>query len=129
VLATFAPRQDVPSQRENVRDPLRELDRGDRGETFEADLPSIRDSLSVLQHHISAIKEALDGDFQKILSELEKIAEKVNQPSKKHQSDQRTFIEKLIDWVAMKSISFRSISHPVFRDMIQLFNPNFSVPV
>jgi hypothetical protein len=70
----------------------------------------------------------LVGDDERILSELEKMLEKVNRPSKKRQSDQRAFIEKLIEWVAVKPMSFRSISHPLFRDMIQLLNPDFSVP-
>jgi hypothetical protein len=75
-------------------------------------------SLAFPQRDISAIREVLEGDFERILSELENKTEKVNGPSKKRQSDQRTFIEKLIKWVALKSISFRSISHPLFRDMI-----------
>jgi hypothetical protein len=129
LLAIFALRQDVPSRRENVRDLLQELGRVDRGGTFEADLLLIRNSLAVREHNISAIREALDGDFERILSELEKMSEKVNRPSKECQSDQRAFVEKLIEWVAVKSISFRSISHPLFRDMIQLVNPDFSVPV
>jgi hypothetical protein len=57
------------------------------------------------------------------------MTEKVNRPSKKRQSDQRTFIEKLIESLAVKSISFRSIIHPLFRDMIQLMKPDFSAPV
>jgi hypothetical protein len=35
-------------------------------------------SLPVLQRDVSAIKEALAVDFERILSELEKITEKVN---------------------------------------------------
>jgi hypothetical protein len=53
----------------------------------------------------------------------------VKQPSKKHSSDQRPFIEALIEWIAMKSISFRSISQPSFREIIQRANLDFSVPV
>jgi hypothetical protein len=57
------------------------------------------------------------------------MAEKVKQASRKHQLDQRAFIEALIDLVAVKSISFWSINHPLVREMAQLVNPNFSVPV
>jgi hypothetical protein len=89
----------------------------------------IRDSLAVLQRDISAIRESLYGTFERILSKVEKMVEKVNQPSKKRQSDQRPFIEKLIEWVAVKSISFRAISHLLFRDMVQRVNPDFSVAV
>jgi hypothetical protein len=78
---------------------------------------------------ISAIREALKGYFEGILSQLEEIAEKGNRPSKKRESAQRAFVERLSEWVAVKSISFRSISHPLLRDMVQLVNPNFSVPV
>jgi hypothetical protein len=53
----------------------------------------------------------------------------MKQPNKKHPSDQRAVIEALIEWVAVKSISFRLISHPVFREIIQRANPDFSVPV
>jgi hypothetical protein len=37
VIATFAPRQNVPSHRENLRDLLQELGRFDRGATLEGD--------------------------------------------------------------------------------------------
>jgi hypothetical protein len=89
----------------------------------------MRDSLAVLQRDILAIREALESDFERILLEQDKITEKVSRPIKKRQSDQRAFIEMLIEWVAVKSISFRSISHPLFRDMIQVINPDSSVPV
>jgi hypothetical protein len=35
----------------------------------------------------------------------------VKQPANKHSSDQRAFIEALIEWVAVNSISFCSIDH------------------
>jgi hypothetical protein len=129
LIANFAPRQVVPSRQENVRDLLQQLASFDTGVTLEADLRMMPESLTVLQRDISAIREVLDGNLERILSELQKMSEKVNQPSMKHQSDQRAFIENLIEWVAVKSISFRSMSHPLFRDMIQVVNPDFSVPV
>jgi hypothetical protein len=52
------------------------------------------------------------------MSELEKMTLTVKQPSKKRPSDQRAFIETLIEWVAVKSISFRSVNHPLFREMV-----------
>jgi hypothetical protein len=56
LIATFAPRQDVSSRRENVCDRLQELGRFDRGATLEADLRLMRDSLAVLQRDISTIR-------------------------------------------------------------------------
>jgi hypothetical protein len=35
----------------------------------------------------------------------------------------------LIEWVARKSISFRLVSHPSFKEMVQRANPDLSVPV
>jgi hypothetical protein len=66
---------------------------------------------------------------ERIMSELEEMTELVKHPSKKHPSDQRTFIEGLIEWVAVKSISFCSINHPLFREMIWPAKPHFSVTV
>jgi hypothetical protein len=129
LIATFAARQVVPSHSENVRDLLQQFASFDTGVTLEADLRLMRDSLAIPQHDISVIREALESDYERILSELEKMTEKVNRLNKKRQSDQRAFIEKLIEWIAVKSISFGSISHPLFRDMIQLVNPDFSVPL
>jgi hypothetical protein len=42
----------------------------------------MHNSLAVRERDISAIREALDGDYERILSELEKMPEKVNRPSK-----------------------------------------------
>jgi hypothetical protein len=112
LIAPFAPRQVVPSRQENVRDLLQQLTSFDRGVTLEADLRMMPNSLPVLQRDILAIREVLDGNLERIRSELQKMPEKVNRPSKKHQSDQRAFIEKSIEWVAVKSISFPSINHP-----------------
>jgi hypothetical protein len=118
LIATFAPQQDVPSRQANVRDLFQELDIFNRGATFKADLRMMPNSLAILQRDISVMREALESDFERILSELEKMPEKVNRPRKKRQSDQRAFITKLTESGAVKSISFRSISHPLFRYMI-----------
>jgi hypothetical protein len=67
--------------------------------------------------------------LERIMSELEKVTLTVKQPAKKHPSGQRAFIEALIEWVAVKSLSFRSINHPLFREMVRGANPDFSVPV
>jgi hypothetical protein len=63
------------------------------------------------------------------MSELEKMTFMVKRPSKKHRSDQRAFIEALIELVAVKSISFRWVNHPLFREMVRCANPDFSVSV
>jgi hypothetical protein len=63
------------------------------------------------------------------MSELEKMTFAVKQPSKKHLSDQQAFIEALIEWVAVESISFPSVNHPLLREMVRCANPDFSVPV
>jgi hypothetical protein len=82
-----------------------------------------------LQRDILVIREAPAGDLEQLQSELEKMTEKVKQFSKKRQPDQRNFIERLTEWAMMKSISFRSINHPLFREMVQFVNSEFSVPV
>jgi FtsZ-binding cell division protein ZapB len=74
----------MSSHRENVRDPLQELTRFDKGATLEADLLLTCDSLTVLQCDILEIKEELDGDFERIRSELENLASKVDRPDEKH---------------------------------------------
>jgi hypothetical protein len=57
------------------------------------------------------------------------MTQSVKQPSKQHLSDQRAFIEALIEWIVLKPTSFRSINYPLFRKMIQRANSDFSVPV
>jgi hypothetical protein len=57
------------------------------------------------------------------------MTEKVKQSSKKRQPDQRDFIKRLTEWVVMKSISFRSINHPLLREMVPFVNSEFSVSV
>jgi hypothetical protein len=53
----------------------------------------------------------------------------VKQPSKKHLSHQRAFLKTPIESVVVKSVSFGSINHPFFREMIQRANPDFSESV
>jgi hypothetical protein len=57
------------------------------------------------------------------------MTELVKQPSQKHPSNQLAFIEALIKWIAVKSISFRSVNHVSFKEMVQGAHPDFSVPV
>jgi hypothetical protein len=88
LITSFALQQGVPSRQENVHDLLQELNEGIRGATFEADLRSIRGSLTDMQRDVLVIRAALDVNLKRIQSELEKMVEKVKQPSKKYQSDQ-----------------------------------------
>jgi hypothetical protein len=129
LIASLVPQRDVPKHEENVHDLLQELNRDFRSITIEADLQSIRDSLGVMQRHISVMEEEFGEKLERIMSELEMPTITVKRPSKKHQSDQQAFIEALIEWVAVKSISFPSVNHPLFREMVRCPNPNFSVPV
>jgi hypothetical protein len=129
LIASLVPRQDVPRHEENVDDLLHELNRDFRSTTIEADLQSVRDLLGVMQRHISVIEEEFGEKLEIIMYELEKMALTVKQSSKKHLSDQRAFIEALFEWVAVKSISFPSVNHPLFREMVRRANPDFSVPV
>jgi hypothetical protein len=55
LLASFAPRQHVPSGRENARVLLQELGRFDRHATLEADVLLMSDSLTVAQRDIWGI--------------------------------------------------------------------------
>jgi hypothetical protein len=82
-----------------------------------------------MQSQILAITEGFDGKLERILSELEKTTKLVKQPSKKHLSDQLAFIEALIEWAAVKSISLHSINHPLLREMIHCANSGSSVPL
>jgi hypothetical protein len=56
------------------------------------------------------------------------MTELVKQPSQKGPSNQRAFLEVLIEWIAVKSISFRSVTHPLFQEMVQCVSPDFLVP-
>jgi hypothetical protein len=62
------------------------------------------------------------------MPELKEMTERVKHSSKKHSSDQRAFIEALIEWVAVKSIPFRSIHNPLFREMTPRAKHDFFVP-
>jgi hypothetical protein len=111
LIATFAPRQVVPSRQENVRDLRQQLASFDRAVTLEADLRMMPNSLAVLPSNISAIREVLDSDLERILSELEKMPEKMNRPSKKRQSDQRKSAAggrwiRLATWLLVPAHSF-----------------------
>jgi hypothetical protein len=102
-----------------VHELSQEFNKDIRGTTFKADLRPIRDSLTDIQGDISGTREALDDDFKRILSEVKKMTEKVKLPVKKRQSDQRVPIEKPIEWVVVKSVSFRLINHLQSREMVQ----------
>jgi hypothetical protein len=82
-----------------------------------------------MQRRISVMEAQFGEKLERIMSELEKMTPTVKHPSKKHPSDQPAFIEALIEWVAVKSISFRSVNHPLFREIVRCVNPDFSVPV
>jgi hypothetical protein len=115
LITSFASQKEVPGRQENAHDLLQELNKDIRGATFEAVLRSVRGSLTDIRSHISRIREVLDGDLRQIQSELEKMVEKVRQPSKKHQSDQQVFIEtpSLVPVSAMVSCSKTSAQKQV----------------
>jgi hypothetical protein len=129
LIASLVPQRDIPGHEENVYDLLQELNRDFRSTTIDADLQSIHDSLGVMQRRISVIEDEFGEKLERIMSELEEMTVTVKQPSKKHPSDQRAFIEALIERVAVKSISFCSVNYPLFREMVQRANPDFSVPL
>jgi hypothetical protein len=129
LIASLVPQRDLPRHEENGHELLQELNRDFRSTTIDADLHSIRDSLGVTQRRISMMEEEFGGKLERIMSELEMMTLTVKQPSKKHPSDQRAFIKALIEWVAVKSISFPSVNHPLFREMVRCASPDFSVPV
>jgi uncharacterized protein YegL len=75
------------------------------------------------------IEEQFDEDLETILSELETITELVKRPSENRPLNQRAFIEWLTQRIAVKLISFRSVSHPLFQEIVQCANSDFSWPV
>jgi hypothetical protein len=129
LIANLVPQRDVPRYEENAYDLLQELNTDFRSTTIDADLQSIRDSLGVMQCRISVMEEEFGEKLERIMSELEKMTLTVKQPSKKHPPDQRAFIEALIEWVAVESISFPSVNHQLFREMVRCAKADFSVPV
>jgi hypothetical protein len=44
-------------------------------------------------------------------------------------TNQRAFIERLIEWIAVKLISFPSVTHPLFQEIAQRADPDYSEPV
>jgi (p)ppGpp synthase/HD superfamily hydrolase len=128
-MTRLASQQDFPRHEGNVCQLLQELDRRLRGTTIEAEFQSIRDSFADVQRRLSMIEEKFGNQLDTILSELEKMAELVKQPSQKRPSNQRAFMKMLIMWIAVKSISFRSDNCLLFQEMVQRANPDFSVPV
>jgi hypothetical protein len=75
------------------------------------------------------MEEEFGEKLERIMSELEKRTLTVKHPSKKHSSGQRVFIGALIEWVAVKSISFRSVNHLLFRETDRRADSDFSVSV
>jgi hypothetical protein len=110
LTASLAPQRDTLRPEENIHVFLQKFDRKNRSTTIETDFQSHCAWFAVMHCLISAIAEGFDGMLEIILSELEKIAQLVKRPSKKHSSDQRVFIETLIKWIVVKSISFHSIN-------------------
>jgi hypothetical protein len=88
LIASLVAQRDVPRHQEHVCDLLQELNRDFRSTTIEADFQSIRDSLSVMQRHISVIEEEFEEKLERIMSELEEMAELVKRSSKKQPSGQ-----------------------------------------
>jgi hypothetical protein len=128
LIASLVPQRDVSKHEENAHDLLQELNRSFRSATIDADLRPIRNSLGVMQCRISVIEEEFGEKLERIMCELAKMTLTVKRPSKKHASDQRAFIEALIEWVAVKPISFRSDYHPLFWDLVRCANPDVSMP-
>jgi hypothetical protein len=82
-----------------------------------------------MQRHISVIEEEFAEKLERIMFELEKMTLTIKQPSRERPSGQRAFIEALVESVSVKSISFRSVNHSLFREIVRRANPDFSVPV
>jgi hypothetical protein len=128
LIARLVPKRDFSRREENVHELLQELDKSPRATTIEAEFQSIRDGFPDVQRRLSMIEGQFDDKLETMLSELEKMTELVEQPSQKRASSQRAFIESLIERTAVKSISFHSINHPLFKQMVQGTNPDFSLP-
>jgi hypothetical protein len=123
------PQLDFPRCEGNVHELLKELERSPRGTIIKAEFQSIRDCFADMQRRLSMIEEQFDEKLETILLELEKMTELVKQPSQKCPSNQRALIEALIEWIAVKSISFRSVNHPLSQEIIQHANPDIPAPV
>jgi hypothetical protein len=88
LITGFSLQEDVTSRQENLHGLLQEPDRDIKGANSGADSFSVRDSLADMQRGVSVIRAALDVNFKRIQSKLEKMVEKVKQPRKRPQSDQ-----------------------------------------
>jgi hypothetical protein len=67
-----------------------------------------------VQRHLSMIEKKFDEKLETNLSELDKMTEPVKYSSQKRRSNQRAFIEALIEWIAVKLISFLLVTHQLF---------------
>jgi vacuolar-type H+-ATPase subunit E/Vma4 len=97
LVTSLAPQRDVHRREENIHNSLQELDSTLTGMTIEAEFQSIRNTFATVQRRISMIEEKFDDKLETILSELEKMTEMVKQPSQKRLSNQRGFVEALIE--------------------------------
>jgi hypothetical protein len=129
LIPRLVPQRDFPRRGGKAHELLQELDRIPRGTTIEAEFQSIRDGVADVQRRLSMIEEKFHTKFETILLELDRMTEVMKQPNQERTSNQRAFIEALIEWIAVKSISFRSVTHALFQEMVQRAHPDFSVPV
>jgi hypothetical protein len=118
LITHLFPQLDFPRRERNVHELLKELDRSPIGTTIKAEFQSIRDGFADVQRRLSMIEEKFDEKLETILLELEKITELVKQPSQKCPSSQRALIEALIEWIARKSISLRSVNHLLSQEIV-----------
>jgi hypothetical protein len=81
----LASQREILRHEENRHDLLQEFDR--KTEAQQSKPISSRDSSSVMQSHTSGIAERPEGKLERILLELEKMAQLVKHPSKKPASD------------------------------------------
>jgi hypothetical protein len=112
LIGSWVLQRDISRRTENIHHLFQEFGGEHRSTTIEADLQFNCDSFAVKQGHRLAIADGFDGKLERILLELEKMTQSVKQLSKQHLSDQRAFLEALIEWIALKPTSFRSINYP-----------------
>jgi hypothetical protein len=113
LISSLVRQQDFPRREGKVHEFLQELDRSPRGTTIEAEFQSIRDAVADVQRRLSMIEERFDAEFETILSERDKTTELMKQPSQKRQTNQQICNDSLIEWIAAKSTSFRSVNRPL----------------
>jgi hypothetical protein len=123
LITGLAPQRDVPRREEKLRHLLQGLDRSLRGTTAKTEFRSICDAFATVQRRTSMIEGKSDGKLETIPPEPEKMTKLAQQPSQKHPSNQQAFIEVLIGWITVKSISFRSVNHSLLREIVQSPNP------